>query len=97
MAMTVESDGNDKAKKKKLGWSFWLKRTDGYHEKTRIGKDTFFIRFDTYQRGKKIFAVLYPDLHTSESFQAIGSLRNLQVSRFAYSFLTSRSVNLKSR
>ena len=68
--------------------------------KNQNWKRHFFLfdsEVDTYQRGKKIFAVLYPDLHTSESFQAIGSLRNLQVSRFAYSFLTSRSVNLKSR
>ena len=59
---------------------------------------TLFLFDSTHTKEeKKIFAVLYPDLHTSESFQAIGSLRNLQVSRFAYSFLTSRSVNLKSR
>ena len=41
MAMTVESDGNDKAKKK-LGWSFWLKRTDGYHEKPELEKTLFY-------------------------------------------------------
>ena len=52
--MTVESDGNDKAKKK-LGWSFWLKRTDGYHEKPELEKTLFLFdsEVDTYQRGKK--------------------------------------------
>ena len=49
MAMTVESDGNDKAKKK-TGVVLLVKKNRWISWKTRIGKDTFFIRF----RGRHI-------------------------------------------